>query len=539
MKKIYVFGHQNPDTDSVTSSIAISYLKNQLGYKATPMVLGDINSETEFVLNYFKFKKPKYLNDVRLQIKDIDYRKDFYINGKATISEAYNYMSDNHTTGIPIVDDKNKFLGLVTAKDLLSEMFKTEEFNVLRTSYNNILKILSAKEVLKFDYEFDLNIIAASYKSTTIIEEVELNEHNVLIVGNRHSVIENAIKKHVKLLIIVGNGEVKEQHILLAKANKVNIIKTPFDSYKTVRLINTTGYIKELLNNKRSYVIHETDYYHEFIKEAERLKYNNYPVVNKENICKGLLRLTENDKKNKKQVILVDHNEPEQSAIGIDEADVLEVIDHHKIGSMSTNSPINFRNMAVGSTNTILYYLFNESRIEIPCDIAGIMMAGILSDTLSLTSPTTTRSDIDVLNKLQEKCKIDYKEFALKMFEAASSIKGKTIRNIITGDMKVFTSGSNNFAVSQILTLNHNEILDKKEKYIEDMEKFIKENGLTFMIVCLTNAIDKNSYFLYTRLAKNNLEKAFGINDISQGELMKGIVSRKKQIVPALMEIME
>lgn len=538
MKKIYVFGHQNPDTDTITSTITMAYLKRELGYKAIPMSLGNINPETEFVLNYFNVKKPKYLNDVRLQIKDISYRSNCFIKGTETLNDTYNYMYTNNITGVPIVDEKNKFMGIITAKNLLKELFKREDDSCIKTSYENIIKAIKGTQLLKFNDEIKGNVMAVSYKSTTFIEEVKIDENNILIVGDRHSVIETAINKKVQLIILVGDAKIKESHLLLAKENKVNIIKTPFDTYKTMKLLETSTYVKELLSNERSYIVYENHYYDEFLKEAEKLQYNNYPIVSNDLTCKGLLRITELSKKNRKQVILVDHNEFEQSAIGIEEAEILEVIDHHKIGSISTNYPINFRNMAVGSTNTIIYYLFNENRVEIPYDIAGLMLSGILSDTLALTSPTTTAKDIEVVKNLEKICNINYKEFAKEMFEAGSSIKGRTLHDLITSDMKEFSSQDNTFAVSQIFTLNEEDILKDKETFIREMETIRKDKELSLIILMITNAISKCSYFIYTDKAKHYLEKAFNTNFI-EGQLMSGIVSRKKQVIPQIMEVIE
>ena len=535
MDKIYIFGHKNPDTDTVTSAISLEYLKKQLGIKCEAKVLGQINKETEYVLNYFNIKTPKYLNDVKLQIKDVEYHKDYYINEGTSLEQTYNYMNENNITGIPIVDGDNKFMGIITAKTLLKEIFNAS-MNYLYTSYDNIIHTLNGEEILRFDDELIGNIMAASYKSTTFIESVPLTCKDILIVGDRHSIIETAVKNSVKLIIITGNSDIKEEHIKIAKENNVNIIRTNYDTFVTVKKIGLSNYIRNLISSDRPYTVLENEYYDDFINKTRKLKFNNYPVINKDNVCKGLLRITEINKKNKKRVILVDHNEFEQSVIGLDEAEILEVIDHHKIGNISTNNPINFRNMNVGSTNTIVYHLYKENMIDIPEDIAGIMMAGILSDTLSLTSPTTTDIDREVIKDLEKICKVNHKEFAMNMFKAGSSLEGKTEDEIIKIDMKSFQANSNKFSISQVLTLNYEQILDDKQKYIEAIEKYAKEKQDDFVLLTITDVINQGSYILYTEKIKDMLEEALGINNIYQGYYLQGVVSRKKQLVPLIME---
>ena len=236
MDKIYIFGHKKPDTDSICGSISLAYLKNQMGIDAEAMALGDINNETKFVLKYFNLKEPRYLNDVKLQIKDVDYMKECYMNQKASVNESYIYMQENNLSGLPIVDDDKKLTGLVTLKELARELIQGN-LTKLYTSYDNILKTLKGAEVLKYDDEIEGNILAAAFRSTTFMQNIELHHNDILIVGDRQSILEYAIRAKVKLIIVVGDGEINESNLNLAKENKVNIIKTSYDTFHNLSVL--------------------------------------------------------------------------------------------------------------------------------------------------------------------------------------------------------------------------------------------------------------------------------------------------------------
>ncbi|MBR5227480.1 MAG: putative manganese-dependent inorganic diphosphatase [Clostridia bacterium] len=538
MKEIYIFGHRKPDTDSVTSAIALSFLKNELGFNTKPKILDNINKETEFVLKYFGVQEPEFLNDVKLQVGDLEYYKDCYIDQNKSIKEAYEYMKSNNITGVPLVDSNHKLLGLVTVKMLSNELINGD-FIHLKTSYDNILKTLDGKEVLKFDDEIDGNIIAAAFKSSTILNDISVDNSNIMIVGDRNGVIEYVINNNVQLLILVGGHQLKEEHLELAKKNKVNIIVTEHDTFHTTKLIGISGYVKQLLSNERIEKIEPTQYYDDFVALSNKQGYNNYPIVSDNGRCLGLIRVTDIKGKHRKKVILIDHNESSQSAVGLEEAEILEIVDHHKIGDLTTNKPINFRNMIVGSSNTIVYLMYKESNIKIPKKIAGIMMAGILSDTICLTSPTTTDLDKEAVEELAKCVNIDFKEFSNKMFEAGTLLEGKTKEEILAEDLKIFPIDDNKIVISQVFTLNAKDVLKEKEEYIEIMEKMCQNKGYKTMIFCITDITSKGSYLLYNSKSEETLKEAFNLKSIEQGIYMADVVSRKKQIVPALMKYLQ
>ena len=253
MGKVFIFGHRKPDTDSVASAISLAYLKKSLGVSAEARILGSTNKETKYALDYFKVKEPAYLNDVKLQLKDVDYHRHYFLNGKSSVYNSYVYMLNQGLTGVPIVDEKEKFIGIVTIKDL-AHHFIRDDMEHLKTSYDNLLSVLKAEEINRVDEEIDGNILAASYRSTTFINSVPLTNKDILIVGDRHSVIEYAVKSKVLLLIISGNGEIKEEHLKIAKKNGVNIIRSSYDTYHIARLIGLAGYIETMTRTTKDAV---------------------------------------------------------------------------------------------------------------------------------------------------------------------------------------------------------------------------------------------------------------------------------------------
>ena len=538
MREVYIFGHKKPDTDSVTSAIALSYLKNQIGIKSKPMILGEINKETEFVLKYFNIKKPEYLEDVKLQIKDLNYYKECYISESSSLGKSYEYMSNRNITGVPIVDDNKKFVGLLTTKMIGSELINGD-FNKLNTSYKNILEVLKGEEVLRFDEEVKGNIIAASFRSTTILNTLEFKKDTIMIIGDRHSIIEAAVNSSIKLIIIVGNLEIKEEHLKIARENKVNIIKTQYDTFHTAKLIGLSNYVKNIIADTRNISFNENDYFDDFKDKSIKLGHNNYPVINDDGTCLGLIRITDINKFNKKAVILVDHNDAVQSVEGLEEAEVLEIIDHHNIGSLTTKMPINFRNMTVGSTNTIIYSLYHENNIIIPKYIAGIMLSGIISDTLKFTSPTTTEFDKYVASRLAQIADVDIDQYSKKMFKAGTNLKGKTIEEIITGDIKTYESNNKRIAISQVITLNSEDILLRKDEYVNAINNMKINRGYDILLLCVTDIIKDGSYIFFNDSSKEDIAEAFNFDYINQGYFFAKCLSRKKQLVPVIMNIVK
>lgn len=536
MEKIYIFGHKNPDTDSVTSAISLSYLKNQIGFNTAPRVLGDISTETRFVLEKFEHPKPKYLDNVFLQMQDISFKRDFYVNQNTSLFRTYEFLEENGSSGVAVVDDNKKFTGIVTLKNLIKNVIKND-IDTINTSYQNITEALSGKEILKFDEEISGKLIVASYRSTTFLDYVDLTSEHILIVGNRHSIIEYGIRSKVKLIIIIGDYYIKEEHINLAKENKVNIINSRLDSLNTIKIIGLSNYLHEIIEAKKDTIyFYETDYYKDFLTLSKRYKHNNYPILNKNGECLGLVRVVDIINKNKKKVILVDHNDKEQSVEGLEEAEIVEIVDHHNIGALSTNNPINIRSMTVGSTNTIIYQMFMDYQVSIPQDIAGLMLSGILSDTLILTSPTTTEFDRLVANELAEIAKVDLEKYGMEMLKAGTKLTNKTPAEVIMGDFKTYTVNNQKIGVSQVITFDEKQVLNNLESYQTEIDNIIKEKDLDSLLLAVTDVLTEGSYFIYSSNLEEVLKVAYRLDDIKQGTFVESIISRKKQIVPPLLE---
>lgn len=534
MEKIYIFGHQSPDTDAVTSAISLSYLKNKLGMDTEPRVLGHINKETKYVLDKFGVKEPKYLNDVKLQLKDLDYHKGLFVDENKSIDYVYKFLTEKGVTGTPVVTDGNKYKGIITIKDIAKKLI-SNDFDKIDSNYSNILETVSGEEVLKFDDEIKGNVLVASYDSDTFTSNVNLNSDSILIVGDRQDIIKKAIDDNVKLIVVTGPEKITEENLKLAENNKVNVIKTNIDSFHTSKLICLSNKIGTLLVEDTSKIFRENDYYTDFIEATKKLKHNNYPILNNNDECLGLIRITEIINKNNKKVMLVDHQEKEQSVIGLDEANILEIVDHHKIGNINTTNPINFRNMTVGSTNTIVYFMYKENNVEIPKEIAGIMLSGLLSDTLCLQSPTTTEIDKKVAEDLALIAGVDYEKYALDMFKAGTSLEGLTKEEVIKSDFKSFPIGDEKIAIGQVFTLDVDRIFDELDTYIEKLEEINNKEGYKFIVIAITDILKNGSYLIFTENAKSVLESIYKLDDIKQGYYVDGLVSRKKQILPAIL----
>lgn len=538
MQKTYIFGHKKPDSDSVMSAIGLSYLKNKLGENTEPRILGDVNKETAYALKYFNLPTPEYLNDVKLQLKDIDYHKGFFIKENDSIYNGYQKMIAENLTGLPVINDKNYFTGLITLKDL-SHTIVNENTEDLYTSYKNLIHVLKGEELLKFDDEIIGRILVAAYRSTTIIENVKLERDMVLIVGDRHSVIEYAVNSGVKLLILSGDSEIKEEHLEIARKNKVNVIRTPYPTYHITRLITLANYIKTMLRCNNPTKFEVTEFVDNVVDVNNKLKHTNYPIVDTRNKCLGLLRITDLSEKHPKRVILVDHNEKLQSVEGLEESDIVEIIDHHNLGSITTNSPINFRNMAVGSTCTIVYSLFKEKNIEMPREIAGALLSGILSDTLILKSPTATPMDVEAVNYLSKIAGVDYQKYGMDLLKAGTSLEGMSKEDVLYNDFKIYTVNDKKFAIGQFFTMNFDEIEKDMNEYVHVLDKVSEANNYGLVALYVTDIIKNGSYVIFNTKGKDILTLAHNKEDITEGYFIPKCVSRKKHVVPIIMPIFE
>ena len=538
MEKTFIFGHKKPDSDSVMSAIGLSYLKNQLGERTEPRFLGTVNKETKYALNYFGLKEPEYLNDVKLQLKDVNYHKGFYIRDTDSVYDGYQKMLKEGLTGIPVVKDNKQFLGLITIKDL-SHIVVNANFEELYTSYENIIKVLKGEEILKFDSEINGKIMVAAYRSTTFINTVPLTKEDILIVGDRHSVIEYAVESGVKLVVLSGDSEIKDKHIEIARKNKVNIIRTPYDSYHITRMIPLTNYIRTMIRSYNPIKFEETEFVDTVLDVNNKLKHTNYPVVNKKNQCLGLLKIIDLNEKRPKNVILVDHNEKLQSVEGLEEANILEIFDHHNLGSITTSAPINFRNMAVGSTCTIVYTLYKERNVNLPREIAGALLSGILSDTLILKSPTATPRDAEAVEELARIAGVDYKVYGMDMLKAGTSLEGMSKEDVLYNDFKLYTINEKTFAIGQFFTMNFDEMKKELDEYVSTLNEVAEANNYDFVALYVTDIIKNGSYVIFNTKGQEVVDVCYEKENIPEGYFVENCVSRKKHVVPLIMEIFE
>ena len=531
-EKVLIFGHKNPDTDSVTSAIALSYLKNVQGMNTEPCILGEIPKEADYVLNYFGFEKPRFIDNVKIQLKDLDFDRILPLEPSNSILKAYTHMNYHKIRTLPIVDPEGYLIGIVTMKDIAMNAINGD-YHALNTTFYNIKQDLNA-EILNYGHsDINCHIIITAFHDSTIIKQQRIEPDSIVITGDRFDIIEHAIFTKVQLIIVTGDLDIPEILIEKAKVSGVNIIRTSYDTYSTSKLINQTNFISTIMNTDRILKF-KVDEYLENCKEIiQSSKHSKFPIIDEQGKYLGIIGRTHFLNPSKKNVILVDHNEYAQSAEGLVEANVLEIIDHHKIGDINTALPISFRNMPVGSTNTIVYQLFKEAKIDIPKNIAGLMLSGIVSDTLFLKSPTTTYFDEHAISELKAISGVELSKYALDMFKCGTSLEGRSEKDVFYNDYKEFIIDGYKLGVSQVFTLNFEEIVTNKDKYlklIQDVHES-REHYLTLMLV--TDIIKEGSYTLFECKHDRLMTMAFG-KYVEQGTFIENIVSRKKQIIPLL-----
>ncbi len=537
MGNIYVFGHRNPDTDSVTASIAMAYLKNMQGFKAVPKITSEINKETEYVLNYWGVEKPQYLNDVKIRIKDIKYEKKMFINENASITDAYNKMASKHTTAIPIVSDDNILTGYVTLKEIAKYLFSNDK-QTLSTSLDNIVNSLEADVLVRKTEIVNGKVAVAGLETSTFNDELKVSDFDIIVVGNRPRIISHAIDSKVSLIILTYGSSIDKKLLKNAKDNNVTIIRSHLDSFNISNKIASSNYIKSINTNHSPVVVHDEDYYSDFKEQMHKVNHTNYPVVSKKGECLGLIRLTGPNNYKKQDVILVDHNSFSQSVEGIEEANIIEIIDHHNLGAINTTMPINFRSMPVGCTATIIYTMFIENKIKIPKNIAGLLLSAILSDTLLFTSPTTTAKDKTVATILAKMAKVNVNKYGMDMLKAGSSIEGMSIKNIVYNDFKSFNIEDKQLGISQLLTLDFENIKEKMNQIIHYLDEKI-DNGYYLSVMFVTDIIKNGSYIIYNTKSEELIKESFGLKEIHQGIFVKDLISRKKQILPSILDTIE
>lgn len=536
MEQIYIFGHKKPDTDTVTAAISLSYLKNKLGLNTIPMVLGVINNETKFVLDHFKVSVPKELNDVHLQIKDLNYQKDCMVCETETISATFEYMLENKISSTSVENTDGEFLGVVAMKDIAKYLCDAKDDSII-TSYDNLLIALKGNRILKINREFKGKMVFLNEDNQEELDEY-IND-NIIVMEPSPILFKNVLNKKPKLIILSGKAKISEASLEKAKNSKISLLSTTENVQLIKKKSDLSNYISKILFKENLVTFNEEDEVRDFIATANKTRYSYFPVINNSNKCLGMLKLADASNVNRKKVILVDHNSTIQSVEGIEEAEVLEIIDHHNIDFARTAAPINFRNMTVGSTNTIIYTMYKENNVVIPKSIAGIMLSGIISDTLLFTSPTTTDLDKDVAQKLSEIAEIDVKKYGREMFKKGSIFKNQSPEETMYSDFKTYNIGNEKIGIAQISTINVDDVLTHMSEYKRIIEKMVINSEYNVVILLIVDIMRKGSYLYYNEKARNVLENSFPDVIIEQGIFLDGYVSRKKQIVPCITKALE
>lgn len=533
----FIFGHRNPDTDSICSAISLSYLKNQLGEKTIAKTIGHLNSETKFVLKYFNVNEPQYLNDVKIRIRNIKYDKKAIINENESIYEAYNLMQKESITALPLVDDSKKLSGFISMKTLANYLVDGNK-NEINTTLDNILKVIDGEIITSIDENICGNMMLVGYQSTTFHDEIELKSDDILVIGDRYKIIDYAIDSKIKLIILALNNKISKELIDKAKNNNVNIIRSKLTSFEIANRIGLSNPVKSIDIGSKPITVFDDDFYDEFVMLSRKTRHANYPVINHHNVCLGLISLNNINEYKKQDVILVDHNNFEQSVEGIEEANIKEIIDHHNLGAIGTKNPISFRAMTVGCTSTIIYKMFLENKVKIPKHIAGLMLSAIISDTLLFTSPSTTEEDIITANALAKLAKVDLEKYGYKMLKASSTISGLTINEQIHEDYKTYTIGKLHIGLSQLVTMDFDEMYKNINEYVQRLDE-INELNPGVHAIFVTDIMKKGSYVIYNTKGEEIIKEAYNLKEIEEGIFLPKIMSRKKQMIPQIMEVLE
>lgn len=531
-----IFGHKNPDTDSITSTLALSNLKHRLGYKSIPYMLGDTNKETEYVLNCFQCKKPRYISNVKTQVKDLNYDKIPGVSSFNSILYAYKLMEENDYKLLPVLNSEKKLLGIVSMKDIAMSLIKGDLYKI-HTTIDNIVNDLKGEIIYanRSEIEGCVSVLALYYK--TLMAREHMNKNTIVIVGDRLDIIDYVIECGVQLIILTCNSKLPQNYIQRVKEKGVSLIRVPQDTYTTSRLINQCNFISSIMISKDIILFKEDDYLDDVKEEILNKNHTNYPIIDKKDIYLGMMNKKHLLHPDKKEVILVDHNEYSQSATGLNEANILEIIDHHKLGDISTTLPIYFRNMPVGSTCTIIYNMYLENGVKIDQKIAGLLISGILSDTLAFKSPTTTDYDRKAVEGLNKILNLNIEEYAMKMFKAGSSLEGQSIEEIFNKDYKSFEIDGQTLGVAQVFTMDIDEVLARKNEFLNYMKTVHDKKNHSVTLLIITDIIKEGSYLLYQCDPHNLVPTAFVVEE-EQGVFVKGIVSRKKQVMPKLIQQM-
>ena len=539
-KAVFVIGHRNPDTDSICSAIAYANLKNKLEnvdyYK--PMRAGKVSSETEFVLNYFNVPSPEYVSDVKTRVKDVEFKKIEGVNGNISLKKAWELMRSIEAHTLPIIDEEQQIQGVITTGNIARSYMEVYDNTIVAkasTPYFNIVETLNGELLVgNIDANVEEGKVLIAAANPDLMESY-IEPKDIVILGNRYESQLCAIEMDAQCIIVCDGAKVSRTIKKLAESKQCSIIKTPFDTYTAARLINQSMPIKHFMFAGKLLTFCITDYIDDIREVMSKNRVRDFPILDVDGKYLGLLSRRNLLDAQKQKVILVDHNEQSQAVHGIEEIELLEVIDHHRLGGIQTMGPVFFRNQPLGCTATIVYQMYKENNVEIEPSIAGILCSAIISDTLAYRSPTCTFVDKMVAEELAQIANINVQEYAKEMFTAGSNLRNKTAEEILYQDFKKFTIEGLDFAAGQITSMDQAELDSIAEKLTDYLDNHYKMNDISMIFFMLTNILEESTTLLCRGEGSGELAiKAFAIKNPEEGLKLPGVVSRKKQLIPSL-----
>ncbi len=547
-RKTMVIGHRNPDTDSICSAICYANLKQAVtGEEYVPARAGHVNGETQFVLDYFGAEEPVLVEDVRTQVRDIEIRKTKGVADNISLKRAWNIMQENNVVTIPSVREDGTLEGLITVGDITKTYMNIYDSSILskaNTQYSNIIETLEADLIIgSAEAYFDQGKVLIAAANPDLME-FYIEPHDLVILGNRYESQLCAIEMGADCIIVCEGAGVSMTIKKIAQERGCTIIATTYDTYTAARLINQSMPISYFMTREHLITFNSDDYIDEIREVMASKRHRDFPILDKDGRYLGMISRRNLLGARGKQVILVDHNEKNQAVAGIENAEILEIIDHHRLGTIQTMSPVFFRNQPLGCTATIIYQMYQEAGIKVEPKIAGLLCSAIVSDTLLFRSPTCTAVDEMAARALADIAGIDIEKYAMEMFSAGSNLKDKSDEEIFYQDFKRFTSGKVTIGVGQITSLNGDELDRLKGRMEAFMEKALENNGLDMIFFMLTNILTETTDLICEGQGALQLAgKAFHKDiELLEEEGLKepvlclpGVVSRKKQLIPELM----
>ncbi|HJA67785.1 MAG TPA: putative manganese-dependent inorganic diphosphatase [Candidatus Mediterraneibacter cottocaccae] len=537
-RKVYVVGHKNPDTDSICSAIAYASLKTKVtGRIHEPRRAGQLNEETQYVLEHFHVKVPSLLSDLREQIKDVELKEVEGLKGSVSIRTAWEKMKESNIHTMPVIRD-GKLEGVITIGDIAKTYMDVYDSMILskaRTQYRNIARAVEGEVLTGNEHSYLLDgkvVIAASNR---ILMSDSISRNDLVIMGDRKDAQQCAVDMNASCMVVCQNAPVSEEIIRQAEEKQIVVIRTHHDTFTAAQHINQSIPVRYFMTRENLVTFKMRDYVDDVKEVMARKRFRDFPIVDGKGKFLGLISRRRLLNVKKKQVILVDHNEKNQAVDGVEEADVLEIIDHHRLSSIETMGPVFFRNQPVGCTATIVYQMYQEAGVEVDSTNAALLCSAIISDTLMFRSPTCTPLDERTARTLAEIAGIDIESFAQEMFNAGSNLRGKSAEEICFLDFKQFTVNDTVFGVGQVNSMSAEELKEIKNIVLPHLEKARQNHGLNMIFFMLTNIITESSELLCCGPeAREKILSAYDLADDTEELMLKGVVSRKKQLVPTL-----